>query len=255
MSGHADEPTAATPPFGAAELLEAVAGARRVLDAGCGSGRLTVALAQAGAEVTGLDTSVERLDAARSRAGDAGVTLRLVEADLNLPLPFADGSFDAVTSRLALMIPEDPVATLRELRRVLAPGGGLATVLWASLAENPWFSAPREAVAAVLGEPRAAFGRAFGRLGDAEQAAAAHRAAGLAGVEVTVLRERVLATNGGESWDRLVRENDHFGRVHASLDARERAAVANEVDARLARYRAGGQLSVPRTLLLVTALR
>src|SRR5262249_39011163 len=44
-------------PFGGAEIVSAVAGARRVLDAGCGSGRLTVALALAGAEVTGIDTS------------------------------------------------------------------------------------------------------------------------------------------------------------------------------------------------------
>ena len=48
-------------------------------------------------------------------------------------------SFDAVTSRLALMAADDPVATLRELRRVLEPGGRLVTVLWASPAENPWF--------------------------------------------------------------------------------------------------------------------
>ena len=255
MSGRAKAEPRARPPFGATELLEAVAGARRVVDAGCGSGRLTVALAEAGAEVTGFDTSAERLEVAGRRAAGAGVTLRLLEADLELPLPFSDASFDAVTSRLSLMIPEDPVATLRELRRVLAPGGRVATVLWASLAENPWFAAPREAVAAVLGETRAAFGRAFGRLGEAAQAVEVHRAAGLDGVEVTMLRERALASNGGEYWDRLVLENDHFGRIGATLDARERAAVVDEVDARLAPYRVRGQLSVPRTLVLVKARR
>ena len=52
-------------PFGAAEILAAVAGAERVLDAGCGSGRLTVALAEAGADVTGIDTNAAQLEEAR----------------------------------------------------------------------------------------------------------------------------------------------------------------------------------------------
>ena len=153
-------------PFGAAEILAAVAGAGRVLDAGCGSGRLTVALATAGAAVTGIDTNAGQLAEAARRADEAGVELTLLEADFNAPLPFADASFDAVTSRLALMAASDPVATLRELRRVLEPGGRLVTVLWGSPDENPWFAEPRAAIGAVLGAERAAFARAFGKLGE-----------------------------------------------------------------------------------------
>ncbi len=133
-----------------------------MLDAGCGSGRLTIALAQAGAQVTGIDTSAERLEQARRRSEAAGTELLLLEGDFNGPLTFTDASYDAVTSRLALMAADDPVATLRELRRVLEPGGRLVTVLWASPAENPWFAVPREAVAAALGAERASFARAFG---------------------------------------------------------------------------------------------
>ncbi len=240
-------------PFGASELIAAVAGARRVLDVGCGGGRLTVALAQAGAEVTGIDTSGERLEQARRRAARSGVALRLLEADLNEPLPFPDASFDAVVSRLALMIPGDTDATLRELRRVLVPDGIVATVLWASLPDNPWFAAPRASIAAVLGDERALFARAFGLLGGPDEAAAAHRTAGFSRVADRTLRERAEPADAAEHWAALARENGHFRRLDAALSSAERAAVVHELDTRLAPYREGIALSVPRTLVLVTA--
>lgn len=242
-------------PFGVAELLAAVAGAGRVLDLGCGSGRLTVALARTGAAVTGMDTSLERLEQARRRAGEAGVELELVEADMNEPLPFADGSFDAATSRLALMVAADPVATLRELRRALAPGGRVATAIWASLDRNPWFSAPREAIAEVVGDERAGFARAFGKLGDPAEAAEAHRAAGLRDVEAALLVEHVPAADAAEHWERLAQENAHFRRVAETLTADEREAIVAGVAARLEQHRRGGSIEVPRTLVLVTARR
>ncbi len=242
-------------PFGVTEILAAVTGAHRLLDAGCGSGRLTVALAEAGAQVTGIDTNAKQLAEARRRAERAGVELELFESDFNAPLPFVDGAFDAVASRLALMAANDPVATLRELRRVLEPRGRLVTVLWASPAENPWFGVPREAIAGVLGAERAAFARAFGRLGNPDEAAAAHRAAGLTDVVAVRLHERRIAPDVATYWQELSAENGHFRRVAASLGEPETEALAAEVEARLAPYREGGHLSLPRTLVLVTARR
>ena len=100
---------------------------------------------------------------------------------------------------------------------MLEPGGRLVTVLWASPDENPWFGVPREAIAAVLGAERAAFARAFGRLGDPDAAAAAHREAGLADVEAMRLHERRTAPDAAAYWQELSAENGHFRRVAASL--------------------------------------
>jgi len=248
-----DEPPPA--PFGVPELLELVAGARRVLDVGCGSGRLTVALARAVAEVTGMDTSADRLAHAVRLAEKAGVQLTLVEADMEEPLPFTDASFDAVTSRLSLMIPRDAVPTLRELGRVLEPRGRIATVVWAALPENPWFDAPREAVRAVLGDERASFARAFGRLGSPRDAERAHRAAGFDDVEGRLLREQVVRADAAEHWRLLATENGHFRRIDAALGEHERRALVVELEARLAPYHADGGLELPRTLVLVTGRR
>lgn len=102
-------------------LAGEVAG-RRILDAGCGSGPLCVALRDRGAIVTGIDSSAKMLELARERLGD---NADLRHADLGSPLPFPDEAFDDVVACLVLHYLEDWAAPLAELRRVLTPGGRL----------------------------------------------------------------------------------------------------------------------------------
>ncbi len=99
---------------------------RVVLDAGCGDGTYGLAAAERGAAVTGVDLSTAMLDAARTRAGQLGVELELVEADVR-SLPQADASFDLVlaVTVFCFMADTDAVQALRELGRVLRPGGRL----------------------------------------------------------------------------------------------------------------------------------
>jgi demethylmenaquinone methyltransferase / 2-methoxy-6-polyprenyl-1,4-benzoquinol methylase len=92
-----------------------------VLDACCGTGDLAVAAARAGGRVTGVDFSARMLERARKKAPG----LEWVEGDL-LALPFADGSFDAVTVGFGVRNVEDLGGGITELRRVLRPGGRLA---------------------------------------------------------------------------------------------------------------------------------
>lgn len=247
------EPAASPLPFGVAEMLDAVAGAECLLDMGCGSGRLTVALARSGAAVTGFDASASALADARKRADSAGVSLTLVEADMNLPLPFAARSFDAATSRLALMVADDPVATLRELGRVLEPGGRVVTALWSTVDRNPWFAETRAAVAATLGAEQGGFARAFGRLGEPADAARVHAEAGLVDVEARLLEEHVTRNDAAEHWHLLATENRHFRRADARLDEATRTALVIDLTSRLARFAADGALSIPRTIVLTTA--
>ncbi len=75
-----------------------------------------------GARVTAVDASDAMVRLARERVGDAA---RVVRADLAAPLPFADGSFDAVLSSLTLHYVEDWSVPLREFARVLRPRGRL----------------------------------------------------------------------------------------------------------------------------------
>jgi SAM-dependent methyltransferase len=243
-------------PLGVPEIVAAVAGAGSVLDAGCGSGRLTLALAAAGAaDVVGIDTSLERLAQGRARISThpTGPRVNLMEADFNRMLPFPDGRFTAAVSRLALMIATDPVATLRELRRVTAAGGHVVTALWAPLEDNPWFGLPRSAAAAILGPERADYARAFGRLGRPETVTEVHRAAGLADVIAATLRQTLELEDATALWTWMAGENGHVRRLDARLTVSERAAVLDELDRLVAVHRGrDGSLALPRTMTLVT---
>ena len=97
-----------------------------VLDAPCGYGRHSLALADAGFRVTGVDRSPVLLGEARRRSGEREWP-RWVQAD-HRDLPFADASFDAVLtlfSSLGYRGEEGDRATVAELRRVFRPGGAL----------------------------------------------------------------------------------------------------------------------------------
>jgi ubiquinone/menaquinone biosynthesis C-methylase UbiE len=91
---------------------------RRVLDVGCGTGRLGVALAERGAKVWGVDPSEEMLAQARLAAGKK-VGLKRGSAEA---LPFKDAWFDRVVLRLVVHL-LDRQRALPELERVLSPGG------------------------------------------------------------------------------------------------------------------------------------
>jgi ubiquinone/menaquinone biosynthesis C-methylase UbiE len=91
-----------------------------VLDLGCGSGELAIALATAGIRATGCDISPEMLRIAAD-ASDNVVDWVELEPDWRV-LPFRAGAFDAVVASSVLEYVHDPVTVLRECHRVLRPG-------------------------------------------------------------------------------------------------------------------------------------
>ncbi|NUR89846.1 MAG: class I SAM-dependent methyltransferase, partial [Nonomuraea sp.] len=99
-----------------------------VLDLGCGTGRLTIPLSGLAREVVGLDLCEGMLSVARRKAEQEGAKVRFEQGDM-CDLPYADGSFDVVTSTLALMHipPEARRTAFAEIARVLRPGGRVLT--------------------------------------------------------------------------------------------------------------------------------
>jgi SAM-dependent methyltransferase len=170
---------------GAAVVLADAAGigrGERVLDVGCGTGAMTrEAARRAGAEgrVVGLDLNPRMLAVAERvapeiewRQGDAG------------NLPFEDAAFDVVASQFALMFCPDPACALREMWRVLAPGGRLAVAVCGALADSSGYAVLAEVAQRVCKPEVVDLLRSPFALGDPERLAGLARAAGIHGAEV-----------------------------------------------------------------------
>jgi len=118
------EPTS-TPLYETAFDALGVGSGTRLLDVGCGSGVALELAHKRGAVVAGLDASEGLLAVARTRPIDADLRQGDLEA-----LPFEPDSFDAVTAFNSVQYASDPVAALREVRRVARPGAAVAVASW-----------------------------------------------------------------------------------------------------------------------------
>jgi ubiquinone/menaquinone biosynthesis C-methylase UbiE len=109
----------------------------RVADLGCGTGTLSVLLAQDGAEVIGVDLSPAMIDLAMRKADDAAVAVRFSVGDASDP-DLAAGSFDAVLCRHVLWNLPDPASVLGRWARLLRSGGRMVLIegLWRNVADG-----------------------------------------------------------------------------------------------------------------------
>lgn len=174
-------------------LLDSVVqdGAADLLDVGIGTGNLAIPALDRWptVRVTGIDASGEMIRAAESLAGDrlaaearARLDTRTAFAD---ELPFGDGTFDAAMSSFVLQLVPSRARALREIRRVLRPGGTLAYVTWVK-DKRPF--APDRVFDALLDEFGFDDAEGDGRSGDVRSVATAGgelRRAGFRAVQST----------------------------------------------------------------------
>lgn len=150
-------------------MVDAVAGGRptTVLDVATGTAGVALMLARrTDAEITGVDLTEQMLRRGRDRVAEAGerrIRLAVARAE---QLPFPDATFDALTFTYLLRYVTDPAATLRELARVVRPGGTVASLEFAVPPAPVWLAAWRLYTRVVL--PAAGFltgGREWAHVG------------------------------------------------------------------------------------------
>ena len=121
----------------------------RCLDVGCGSGGGALRLAAIGAEASAIDASASMIERVNARAKMANVSISAHVMD-GQHLGYADGVFDAAISVFGVILFPDAAAGMRELRRVVRPGGKVAVVTWTQPQNYQLSAELRAAVGAVL---------------------------------------------------------------------------------------------------------
>jgi len=141
----------------------------RVLDVACGTGivaRLAAPQVGESGRVTGVDINTGMLEVAHAHTPTAGAPVDWREGDAQA-LPCDDASYDIALCQQGLQFVANPGQALREMYRVLVPGGRVAICSWGGIEHNPWNLAVSAGLARYLGEEAAARVRAPYALGDA----------------------------------------------------------------------------------------
>lgn len=228
-----------------------------VLDVAGGSGEPGLSIAERvgpGGSVTCTDAVAEMVDAARhgaSRHGLKNVQFRQCTAD---SLSFPNNSFDAAVCRLGLMFVPDPVAAVREMLRVVKPGGRLAFAVWDKSEVNPFCYLVTNVISKHVTSPAADpdAPNAF-RFAETGQLASVVTEAGASDVEERVVSFDIEAPiSARQFWTMRSQTSDTLREKLARLSTDEQTQIAGEVEQAVKEFFPQGEMKFPTRMIVVT---
>jgi ubiquinone/menaquinone biosynthesis C-methylase UbiE len=237
-----------------------IAPGQSVLDVAGGSGEPSLTIAQA-VGPTGFvmctDAIAEMVAVAEREAlarGLKNMQFRQCTAD---SLPFADESFDVAVSRLGVMFFPDPVAAVREMLRVIKPGGRVALAVWGKSELNPYSYVVTGVVSRyVPAAPVAPDAPDAFRFAEPGKLAGVLKDAG--GIDVTqrVLKFDMAAPLSPEEfWDMRSEISESLREKLKTLSSEDRGRLADEVQEAVREFFPDGQMRFPAQMLIVSGAK
>lgn len=222
----------------------------RVLDVACGTGivaRQAAPLVGAHGQVVALDMNPAMLGVARALSAPAGATITWQEGNA-MALPCLDGACDVVLCQHGLQFFPDRAGAVREMRRVLTPGGRAVVIVLQALARHPVFQALMESVARHLSLPVSDVMTPFA-LCDAEELRTLFAAAGFKKVDIFPESTTVRFTEPERFVPLAVTSSAAAVPAFAQLEAPARAALLEavrvETEPAIRRYRDADAVTFP----------
>ncbi len=204
-----------------------------VLDLACGTGlvaRHAAALVSPGGRMVGADINPSMLEIAR---GCIDVDVQWVESSSDA-LPFDANTFTHVICQQGFQFFPDPVAAMRETRRVLRPAGIFIATVWATPGQNPYIDNQLDLLAELEPSLASSVQRATPANADDFLGLSA-QSAGFLDVEVTMLEHEVDIADF-EPWFLAQTEGTPWGPTLAALNAAERKQLASAMTTRIEPY-------------------
>jgi len=223
-----------------------------VLDAACGTGVVarTVARRLGGkGRIVGLDFDPLMLEVARSLAPE----LEWHQGNLEKP-PFGDQSFDLVLCQQGLQFLPDRGAVLREMHRVLRPGGRVTLAIWSDLAKSPGQAALFQALGQSLGKDMSK--PPPWSLTDPAEIEALVAAAGFVNVAITTITMSARFPSARRFVETVIEGSSKLTRqLLAQIPADRKTAMIDEVAGQLHGYETAAGLELPHESHLVVGKR